>query len=256
MCVVYKLCNYSNGDFMKWIIINNLGPIALHIVLDSATKHMRNIVPTVVWSCENAHEANAYGIVYDRFRAFWTPYTKTQDSFRAVVLSEIESLRNDGTLDPMTLLTSDTQVFTQTWNPHDAWTALMTSSVLGVKLTVEREPWMQEVAWKRGRGPVAYGWMWGDVAGELSVPFTLGTVYRTSDIIGPMERSQWDSLSSLQSFIGDDPAIRRTSRLACLTQKVLTELPCIQSDIHKYCQGYIPQFDIRSKTVSWITPQE
>jgi hypothetical protein len=188
---------------MRWIILSD-NPKKLQVLLDSAGDGLPHTTPQVLIYAQPPLEG----------------YASIQGVCRLLVSKSLASdtetivgwTQLNGTLEPMTLITTDDMVFSSRVNLQDAWYAMNNHSIAGLSLTHSPESKglkLSEGHFLRGGAP-CYTWDWDQW-------FSFGTIYRTGDLLGPICRAQWNSPSELLTALNSDVALRRRNRMACLS---------------------------------------
>ena len=192
---------------MKWIIFSTDGNERLRRLLESGVEHMGNITPVVIvkYSSEEAG-AECVRIAHE-YKAYWLA---GGDTFRSNTLGAIESVRKDMTLDPMVLLTPDDVVFRAGVNLSMVWSALQ-KDIVGVNLALGMSsPCMVEKRELAVRGDQLFMWDLDDVQW-----FSLGTIYRTPELLGALCETEWNSLPELVSAVNESQLPFPGLKMAC-----------------------------------------
>lgn len=197
---------------MRWIVLSDSSPAKLHAHLESASRFMARQKPDILFTCEpNSPTMEAYAIVSSRFRSTWTPWL-TPASFRQGLLDLVETLRPNGTTEWMTLITTDNMLFRRTVAADDAWLVLSNGDLLGVDLCEAPQGGM--AAYYLKNGTHYFSWKW-------AAPFRFGTIYRTADLLGPMQQTVWNTRENLVSTVDYDPSFLRRPKMACWPEESL-----------------------------------
>lgn len=233
---------------MKWIIISKDAPANLHALLESARTFAPKLKPDVFLDISDSSEMqDAYALVAARFGVRWTVQTV---DFRQLA-DLVQSPAPNGKQERLLMLCTDTMLFRNETNPLDVWAAIQDPNVLGVSQTLARHESGGGFVASRfsGQEPSVWKWLWTNAEGEWGEPFHYGCVYRTSDILGPMCRTNWDSPTTLKEALCRDETIRRRSKMCCPTKVCLEHLPPPDPDAtNRYLRGEI--IDIARSTKS------
>lgn len=205
---------------MKWIVLTKDHPARLHALLESAKAYTPHLRPDVLieYNDKDTNYMDAYRLLIARLNF------REWSSFRADwnhTLQDIVSYpKTNGTSEQLVMFTTDTIVFQSRFNAIEAWSDLKDPSVLGVSLCLAPPPF----AFLGGLGHHRF-WTWPGCGSQYGEAFQFGTVYRTSDILGPLFRTKWDSPETLRRAVSDDTALRRRAKMACCQEPVLADYP-------------------------------
>jgi hypothetical protein len=205
---------------MRWIILTQDRPAQLHALLESAVEFLPTATPDIISSIEN-YNSSGIGILASRILAYFHTVLNVHKDYYKDKIQYISNWpRPDGSLDPMILFTTDTMLFTRRVILQDAWTALQDPNTLGLSLT--HCPTTKGIKLRDGRftknGSIQYVWDWKDDG------FAFGTIYRTSDILGPLHNNTYDSPETLRDALCKDTTLRRRTRMACLSDSSLIDV--------------------------------
>jgi hypothetical protein len=222
---------------MKWIIISHDRPANLLAVLESARECLPHTTPHILVSASTDELYDGYDVVDKRFAAKWY-----EEAFRFNMVDGINMPNAKGT-DATVLITTDTMLFQKRFNPMFAWNTLQDKTILGMSLLISPTP-SATARYFSGSPEGLQTWMIEDQ------PFSYGAVYRTSDLLGPLARNQWDSPCTLKDALNRDPAMRRRARMACLAEAPMMEAePCLDS-VNMLLNGWHIDIDqLREKRV-------
>ena len=220
---------------MNWIIISADRPAQLQLLLESAAEYFPSVFPYVVFDASSTEMLSAYGLVHERFRAAWH---RTSD-VREVVGDIVCHTRPNGTLEPMTLITNDFTLFQERVYTNDAWAALLDNDTLGLSLfrsSKETGPGLLSEPSTRTQSE-RFSWRWREATTPWREPFSLGTIYRTSDLIGPLTRTVWGTPGTLCSAMETEVSFDRRPKLQCLGDPALALYPTREPTLGKYLNG-------------------
>jgi len=234
---------------MRFIIFSDNSPVHLHAVLESAGKCLPHTQPEVLLTTPIEGEIwSAYQLVSQRFRVECLAVDGA--GWRNGLLSMLARTRVDGTLEQMALFGCDNLYFSRRIKLNDAWPALSNRTIRGVSLVVPAP----HRAWTNHFGKSALP-MW-DATGPC---FSLGTVYRTSDVMGPFSRHLYDSSDSLLEELSDDATMCRKQRMTCLPEPAMVrrDLDLGHNAAHRYLDGEVLDLGaVLTGTTQWTQYKE
>ena len=216
---------------MHWLLITDSAPAA-HAAMQSAQIHMPRVTPELICAVPQPYTADiidSYDILLSRFLC---SSIDLQDSFKTQVLQAVGRLHGDfGNMEPMTMITSDRQLFRRRVDLRDAWSILRTEEVSGLALGLDNQlsntclipPPHFERHEPHAQTPYST-WQWNSSPDPYASWFRLGTVYRTHDLLSALYRNQWDSPTTLLAALQGDVAQRRRL-VACLDEAAIIDRP-------------------------------
>ena len=219
---------------MRWVVISENAPARLHAALESAKTFLPCTMPHILTP---APLGTGYDVVSGRFRANWTVWV----DFRDCLLGLVSKPKTNGTLEAMTLITTDTTMLCTPGVLNNAWKALQDPNMLGFSLNLPPPPDSVGPT-EHFVGGIAqhHVWCWHGLSGPHGRSFSFGTVYRTSDILGPMARNPWNSPSSLVQAACGDATLRRRTRMACLSTPAAVEIQWDpRGETERYLNGQV-----------------
>ena len=209
---------------MNWITFTKDEPDLLHCHLESAEDGLPYIVPNVVMESTNDASRLGYVDVGKRFSVDW--HVVDAGSIQQTVADILCLTRHNGTLEPMLLLTTDSMVFLDRVGLSTVWNVLKDRKILGVSLTLDAKregPPLTELHFVHNEADV-YCWQWRGCEGAWGAPQAFGVIYRTSDILGPLSRLEWNDPESLQKAVSGDASLRSKERMACFAQATILDI--------------------------------
>jgi hypothetical protein len=228
---------------MRWIVLSDSRPAQLHALIESSARFMPYFIPDVLAKCDDLSCAEAYARVASRFHIH---LYGCGGGWREP-MGVLGKTRKNGATEAMTMLTTDTMVFIDKPNLEAAWGILKDANVLGVALTLA-----PSAGWNPTDGrlfskqkPTVHTWLWKDHVGAWGDTFAYGTVYRTSDLLGPVLGNDWDSPDTLRKALCDDAGLRRRARMACLPSVCIDNHPIEDpTATYKYLSGEVVDLDM------------
>ena len=240
---------------MRWIVLTQDRPAMLHALLESAGEFLPSVVPDVLLRWGGGEPARrAYELLSQRLACRWhnAPNGLT---WRSILIDLIGNYNQDGKVEQTVLITTDDMLFRRTVSLVGIWNSIQGGEILGLNLWLSPPP----VAQSLHPGSGNFTWEWSGSEGELGSPFTFGTVYRTSNILGPICRRAWDSLDTLVTAITGDSSLRIRRKMMCLPDPVMTRtgLQDFPGSDAMYLSGYVlDRTDLLDGHYRWVSYQK
>lgn len=194
---------------MRWVILSQDRPAALHAVMESAGRFKAELVPNCLVKWTTPEAERGYGILSGRFRANWTGV----DNWKEDLLTVLMGSRRNGSIEPTTLISTDTQVVVNQLALKASYAVLQDRNVLGVDYLRACDAAMDERRLYLG----ARAWVW-----ESDDGFRYGVVYRTTDLLTILSAAP-----SLDAALLGKPLDMRRTKMACFSNVILVEHPIL-----------------------------
>jgi len=204
---------------VKWIILSKDRPAQLHAALASIACHRQYNKPCVLVDLigNDPSTDSAYSLVSRRFRAIEFCGALSPEEWRDDLLELTSKPKHDGSIDQTIAITTDTMVLHERGDLYKPWRILLNDqSIAGVSL-VGAFPSVEL------RESVGNTMMW-DHDGKV---FHFGVMYRTSDLLGTMFRTEWYTPDELVDAINSDIVLTRRPRLSAPPAALFDcKIPC------------------------------
>jgi hypothetical protein len=200
---------------MKWIVVSDDSPDQLDGLLASSLKKVA-VTPNVLVRASANEADEKYAEVALSYRAAWFRYG---DGDELPIRDILYQPKPNGTLDPLTLLTTDNMRIVRPINAQDALAALDTPAILGLSL-LDAACVVPNTRPLVGRTPATGElsvWDLDMAVGSHRLRFAYGIVYRTSDILNAIVEAKITSVHHLEEAIERRIPLRR-NRMACLPE--------------------------------------
>ena len=215
---------------MRWIVLSHDNPARLHAHLESSNKQTGGVVADVVMTWSSEAHMLGYELLSQRIRARY--HAPQKGEFADYVFGLVQQSRANGGPEQMTVFTEDHMLFLGQWGAQDAWVALQDPDVLGLSLVVGMASSARERRFY-GSKSTMYEYLW-------TIPFKTGRVYRTSDLVGPMDGNDWDNAKGMFAAINGDQSFGRRPKMLCAAQPALGLLPLTDPDAtQNYLRGKV-----------------